>query len=206
MTEPIISTIFPTTIYSIDLNRSIEDDEKNFVIETGKNVKRNTSNYISIDRDVLQDVKLNKIKNFINENLQKYLNDIYKPKHNLCLKITESWLNYTNQNEKHHRHHHPNSIISGVFYFNCLDNDSIIFYNKLQYSSTFEIEAKEFTMLNSMSWTFPVKTGTLILFPSYIEHEVNENQNNIPKTRISLSFNTMLSGQISTLPSKRVSI
>lgn len=204
MNEPIISTIFPTTVYSTKLNREIDLDEKNFVIENGKNVSQNSSNFISLDKDVLENVRLNEIKVFVEENLKRYVDDVLKPKHNVSLEITESWLNYTNKNEKHHRHHHPNSVVSGVFYFNCLDKESIILYNKLQHYSTFEIETKEYTLLNSMSWNFPVEVGTLILFPSYIEHEVNTNESNIPKTRISLAFNTMLKGKISSLSAKRI--
>lgn len=78
MNEPIISTIFPTTVYSTKLNREIDLDEKNFVIENGKNVSQNSSNFISLDKDVLENVRLNEIKVFVEENLKRYVDDVLK--------------------------------------------------------------------------------------------------------------------------------
>jgi hypothetical protein len=36
--------------------------------------------------------------------------------------ITQSWLNYTETNQYHHKHEHPNSLVSGVFYVNDMKN------------------------------------------------------------------------------------
>ena len=115
-------------------------------------------------------------------------------------------MNFTNKDEKHHRHHHPNSVVSGVFYFNCIENDSIVFYNNLSRFSTFEIEVSEYTLLNSHSYTYPVYSGKLLLFPSQLEHEVLKNNNLTPKTRISLSFNTIYEGVLSTCNAQSLNI
>ena len=47
---------------------------------------------------------------------------------------------------------------------------------------------------NSDTWFFPVKTGDLIMFPSSTTHQVETKQGN--NTRISLAFNTFISGLI----------
>ena len=47
-------------------------------------------------------------------------------------------------------------------------------------------------MYNSASWFTPVEQGDLIIFPSHMTHSVNKSTSQ--KTRISLSFNTFVSG------------
>ena len=60
---------------------------------------------------------------------------------------------------------------------------------------TFDIEAEEYNLYNSSDWIYPVKNNQLIIFPSYLRHKVKKNIEN--KTRISLSFNVFLKGEIS---------
>ena len=119
------------------------------------------------------------------------------PKNNVDLYITESWLNYNNKDEGHHTHYHDNSYLSGVFYFNTLSNDNIIFLkNKVE---TFNIETENYNLYNSSDWKYPIKDNQLIIFPSYLRHEVKKNTEN--KTRISLAFNIFLKGEISKINS-----
>ena len=114
------------------------------------------------------------------------------PKHKIGLYTTESWLNFTKKGERHHKHHHPNSFISGVFYFNTAKKDMICFHKKSK--NNFEIETDKFNLFNSNSWDLPVNSGQLVLFPSYLEHSVPVLKENV--TRISLSFNTFIIGDI----------
>ena len=201
-----INTLFPISIYDKDIKRDFSDLEMKLVLNLAKNVNKNNENYISKDKNILDFEEFFNIKKFILECLDDYLILITKPKNKLFLKITESWMNFTNKDEKHHRHHHPNSVVSGFFYFNCIENDSIVFYNNLSRFSTFEIEVSEYTLLNSHSYTYPVYSGKLLLFPSQLEHEVLKNNNLTPKTRISLSFNTIYEGVLSTCKAQSLNI
>jgi uncharacterized protein (TIGR02466 family) len=204
MNSAIINTLFPIAVYDKKLDRDISEKEKEQIYDLSKNTVNNKNNICTSGVDVLKLSSLYSIKNFINSCLNEYVNNVIKPKHNLKLQITESWVNYNNKNQSHHRHYHKNSIISGVFYFNCIENDEIIFYNKLDQFSSFEPEVLEYTNLNSNSWNYPVCKNKLLLFPSYLEHSVSEN--NEEKTRISLSFNTMFDGLISSHNSQRLKI
>ena len=42
--------------------------------------------------------------------------------------ITISWINYTETNQYHHAHSHPNSVISGVYYIETDESDTITFF------------------------------------------------------------------------------
>ena len=52
-------------------------------------------------------------------------------------------------------------------------------------------------VFNSTVWRYPVNTGDVVLFPSYLEHGVEEvDKEDDAVTRISLSFNVFLQGTL----------
>ena len=64
--------------------------------------------------------------------------------------ITQSWLNYTETNQFHHKHSHPNSYVSGVFYINADKKvDKIKFYK--DNNSLFKLKTTKFNIFNSLS-------------------------------------------------------
>lgn len=106
------------------------------------------------------------------------------------LVVTECWLTRSKKFEKHHRHTHPNSIISGILY---LDNSTngTDFYITNPWAFTESVVA--ITTTSKKKVTIPAEKGKLILFPSNIEHETKTNMN---ETRHTLAFNTFLTGTI----------
>ncbi len=155
----------------------------------------NTGNLSSTDKRVLFDYKLLQIKNFIKENLQVYIQNFILPENKINLYITESWVNFTKRGQFHHQHYHHNSLVSGVFYINAdAESDKINFVNDRK--ELYSIVSKEFNIWNSTKWWIPIETGDLILFPSYLPHEVAPVTSK--ETRISLSFNTFVEGELGT--------
>jgi uncharacterized protein (TIGR02466 family) len=188
-----IIPIFSTPIYITKLDRPFSQEEMLFVNKTKNKTQKNESNVSSIDSYILNNQIFNKIKNEITLHLNNYLNEVINPKENLQLYITQSWLNYTETNQHHHKHQHPNSLISGVLYISCDEQfDKIKFFNT-DYK-TIKPEIKEWNIWNSETWWFHVKTGDIILFPSSLSHMVEAKEGN--NTRISLSFNTFIKGKI----------
>jgi len=107
--------------------------------------------------------------------------------------ITQSWLNYTKTDQFHHHHSHANSYVSGVFYVNAdKEVDKIAFHKRSL--PTIELHKTEYNIFNSNSWWYPVKTGDIILFPSFLIHGVDKKKGT--NTRISLSFNVFIKGKI----------
>ena len=97
----------------------------------------------------------------------------------------------------HHRHYHPNSYLSGVFYVSCTDDDRIEFHGIPQTSlmlNLFDLEEENANIFNSKLFSFPISTLDLMIFPSYLEHSVPTNNTN--QKRVSLSFNTFVRGEI----------
>ena len=184
--------IFAEPIYIFNLNRDFSKKEKQVLKKEQKKVNNNIFNKISKNKDIFAISDLKEIKRFISSSLKEYLENVVSPKHKIGLYTTESWLNFTKKGERHHKHHHPNSFISGVFYFNTAKKDMICFHKKSK--NNFEIETDKFNLFNSNSWDLPVSSGQLVLFPSYLEHSVPVLKENV--TRISLSFNTFIIGDI----------
>jgi uncharacterized protein (TIGR02466 family) len=107
--------------------------------------------------------------------------------------ITQSWLNYTKKNQYHHKHQHPNSLVSGVFYINADEKLDKIKFFKEDYQPI-KLEIKEYNLFNSQSWWFTVKTGDIVLFPSSLTHMVETKEGD--NTRVSLAFNVFVEGKI----------
>tara|TARA_R100000963_G_C4637091_1_gene101022 strand:- start:273 stop:875 length:603 start_codon:yes stop_codon:yes gene_type:complete len=190
-----LTGIFPEPIYIFNLNRSFSKKEKQVIRKEQKKVNSNIFNRISKNKNILSIGDLSDIKSFIALSFKEYLEDVVAPKNRVGLYTTESWLNFTRINERHHKHYHSNSFISGVFYFNTAKKDMICFHKKP--SNNLEIETDKFNFFNCNSWDLPVTPGQLVLFPSYLEHSVPVVEEKV--TRISLSFNTFILGDISNV-------
>ena len=192
--EPIIQNLFPTPIYMSNINRPFTKQELQFVKEQKKNSIKNKGNINTKDNYILNRKEFKNIKKFLDQCCKDYLKRIISPKNNIELHITQSWLNYTEENQYHHIHLHPNSVVSGVLYFNCnKNNDKIKFSNSIGYQQI-KPEINKYNIWNSETWWFPLETSQLIMFPSSTTHQVETKQGN--NTRISLAFNTFYKGTL----------
>jgi uncharacterized protein (TIGR02466 family) len=190
---PTIIPIFPTPIYLANLNRNFLANELSFVDKNKNEVVRNEGNKSSKDTYILNNSIFNNLKDEISTHINKYFKDVINPIHESSLYITQSWLNYTEENQFHHEHSHPNSIVSGVLYINAVrESDEIVFSKEI--NTTIQIKSENYNNFNSTSMHFMVGTGDLILFPSNLKHYVRAKKGN--DTRISISFNTFVRGKI----------
>jgi uncharacterized protein (TIGR02466 family) len=187
-------SLFPTAVGSFQLDRSLTKKELTLINKFEK--RPNSGNQTSVDNYVFKQKQLQSLHNFCLESANQFFQEIWKPKKELSLYITQSWVNYTAKGQFHHKHAHPNSFISGVFYISANPElDKIFFYNGFysQYQQI-KIFPIEYNQYNSESWWLPVSTGQLMLFPSSLEHMVESVISD--SERISLSFNTFLRGPI----------
>jgi len=153
----------------------------------------NDGNTSSEDKYILKHKQLFELRQFIEKSLHEYFMATHNPKNDTRLKITQSWLNWTKPKQHHHKHAHPNSLISGCYYVNARkESDKIFFYREAYHQIKFP--PVEWNIYNSDSWWFPVNTGDLILFPSSLTHMVQPVEGD--ETRISLAFNTFPIGDI----------
>ena len=191
--EATINGIFPTPIYISKIDRDITSKELLFIDKTKLDTYNNEGNTTSNDNYILNSKAFKNLKEELDLKIQDYFDKIISPSNNITPYITQSWLNYTETNQFHHKHAHPNSLVSGVFYINCNEeHDKIKFFNEKY--SIIKPEVKDWNIWNSESWWFSVKTGDIILFPSSLTHMVETKQGD--NTRISLAFNVFIKGTV----------
>jgi uncharacterized protein (TIGR02466 family) len=193
MIESTVNGIFTTPIYISKLDRALTPLELKFVDKSKKDFYKNDGNITSNNNYILNEKPFANIKKELDLKIKDYFDKVISPANTIAPYITQSWLNYTETNQYHHKHAHPNSLVSGVFYINCHEeHDKIKFFNDK--CSTIKLEIKDWNIWNSESWWFSVKTGDVILFPSSLTHMVETKQGD--NTRISLAFNVFIKGTV----------
>ena len=121
--------IFPTPVGKFLLGRDFTAEEINFY--RNQDTRRNIGNSVSENRYVFNHETMSGLKDFVQSCVDNYLTTVYAPRNDVKLRITQSWINYSNTDEWHHKHAHPNSFVSGVLYMKALrENDKIYFWNE----------------------------------------------------------------------------
>lgn len=109
--------------------------------------------------------------------------------------FTQSWVNQNPPGKSHHRHSHDNSIVSGVFYIDLPEGKDSIVFHKPRATNTYTMTPKmdpfgAAANFYAYDWyQVTVETFDLIMFPSYLEHSVPQNDKTTD--RWSLAFNSV---------------
>ena len=185
--------IFADPVCISKLGRALTKKELETIDEFKREKAPNQLNTTSKNNYVLENKILKNIKKDIHGYILDYFDKVICTGNSITPYITQSWLNYTEPNQAHQPHAHSNSHISGVFYVAAdKEIDSIVFYKRDHLA--LELNIEKHNIFNSRSWKFPVETGDLFLFPSYLIHGVEKRQGT--DTRVSLSFNVFFKGEI----------
>ena len=201
-----IEGIFPIPIYISTFGRSFTSKEKTFANSQidhclnvppvltggGHSTGGNALTQQTKDNYVLNNKVFSNIKKGIELILKDYTDKVICPKDNFELYITQSWLNYAKKGQSHPHHSHTNSYVSGVLYFN-VDQNNKIYFQKSGYRQITP-PVKTWKAWNSPTWWLPVEAGSIVLFPSSTVHRVAPQKEE--NTRISLSFNTFIKGDL----------
>ena len=182
------TAVFPTPVLTFTDEKGINLPEMDYI--NNLDYIDNFANQTTVHTAVLQNKKLKRLEAWIYKALERYVQEVYAPEEDVDLKITQSWCNKSLPGQSHHAHCHHNSLVSGVYYVQTTDEDKITFLNRD--FSQLRIETNSFNSFNSLSWWVPAEQGTLVLFPSTLQHQVEEVVGT--QARISLSFNTFPSG------------
>jgi len=189
-----VDHLFPEPLYFSKLERVLTKEELKIFNEHEKKTQKNAGNRRTNDNYVLEHKALKNLKKDLNQKIINYFNEVICCTNTTIPYITQSWINYTKENQFHHRHSHPNSLASGIFYISADKKvDSVTFY-KGYLDSRIKLDVTKYNIFSSSSCTFPVETGNILLFRSSLEHGVNKKKGN--NIRISLSFNIFIKGTV----------
>ena len=129
----------------------------------------------------------------INKRLE-YLRPVLNFREDFILKVSDLWININHPYSYNARHTHPGSYISGCYYIKVPDNSgNLILKNPTQQLMYMFYHSEDsifdmFDETNSISWQIVPEVNKLVMFPGWIEHEVEQNLSN--EDRISIAFNT----------------
>jgi len=188
---------FSTPIWINELNNSesINEELKNFIYKEKEKYpegakKSNVNGWHSKEFDL----KNEKLKNFIAEiskNIGSAINDMGWDLESQIAKITSMWSIINKKDAFNEKHHHGNSALSAAYYVKAEQNaGNIVFFDPRQSNVFHHPSSKEVNNINAQVQSVTPKAGTLVLFPSYLEHKVNPNLSN--EDRIVISFNVAL--------------
>ena len=113
--------------------------------------------------------------------------------------FSQTWVSWKEPGQQHVPHTHPNSIISGVFFYGYGEEETpAIMFHKDEYQGAGQsimLKERPDKRPSPFAWkTFTInfKPGMLLMFPSHFRHSVPPNQTNY--TRKSVSMNIVPKG------------
>jgi uncharacterized protein (TIGR02466 family) len=192
--------IFPTPVLKFKMDRDFTKEELDFVDLYKDKVPQppyfiHLGNNGTTDKKILEHPEMAGLKKIVEDCLNQWCINVYAPRNpeSFKLKITQSWLNYTEPDEHHDRHYHPNSIVSGAIYIDTNPvKDQITFNSGKMYD--YYIPWIALNQFNSMESTITLTKKDIVLFPSNLNHSVPKNIGS--NTRISLAFNSFFEGSL----------
>ena len=185
---------FPTPVWTLQLDnyQSINEQMYKF-IKTNQSKdqegisKSNIKGWHSKDFDMQENELKNFIK-FILPAIEQVITDMNWEKQKQSVNINNMWAIINTGGAANLRHQHGNSTISGAYYVRAPKNSGdIVFYDPRPAPVYTYPKAVNPNLLNAQVNGISPKEGALVLFPSYLDHSVNENHSN--EERIVISFN-----------------
>ena len=196
MTDENIAALFPTPLLKVDIPPELSTAcnvfdstemwmDKNSRMEYGLHSK---NTYIMDEPECVQLKKfvLDLAKDFA-QNTLMYDYDEWT--------FSQTWVSWKEPGQMHVAHTHPNSVISGVFFYGFgEDKTPAIQFHKDEYQGniqTIQVKEKSDKRPSPFAWkTFsvPFQAGTLLLFPSYFRHSVPRNDTQYVRKSVSMNI------------------
>lgn len=188
---------FPTPVWALQLEnyKSINEEMFTYIKEhqnkdqIGIN-KSNIKGWHSNDFN-LNDKQPQNFISFIYPHIEKVMIDMNWDQQKQIVRINNMWAIINKGGSTNLRHQHGNSTISGAYYVKAPENaGDIIFYDPRPAPVYSHPNALSPNSLNAQVNGISPREGALVLFPSYLDHSVNENMSN--EERIVISFNIII--------------
>lgn len=189
-----ILELFPTTVFTTTIPLEYSNVVPWLFTQEMKSEEVDFLNYGERSKNsyVLEEPEIKEVKNFILETsilygkLLGYDYDSYR--------FGQSWISLKHPGQHHTIHSHPNSLISGVFYFGePADKTPAIKFHKSEggmnvpYLSPKTVNDTKDLKYSQKEFSIKFEPGLLLLFPSHLHHSVPLN--NTERTRCSVAFN-----------------
>ncbi|MFZ3229250.1 MAG: TIGR02466 family protein [Pseudobdellovibrio sp.] len=194
-----MTNLFATQVYQkkilfdlVDLKfeaEHIKKIDKQGQIWSAKNYKNGFTSYGSMDQLHKLSSTFKNLEKKINLHVGKYLKNLDYNASEKNLKMTNCWVNIMSKGALHTAHIHPQSVISGTYYVSIPAGASSIKFEdpRLSFFMNSPVIKEKAKLSNQRFVNLQPKAGDLVLFESWLKHEVPTNETT--QSRISVSFN-----------------
>lgn len=199
-----IKSLFPTFIYYAPLktqgtkerNKEIKEEALKFAeideqgqIWSKKNYKGGYTSYGSIAQLHQVSTTFEDLEKEINKHVRKFVKHLEMDIDPKELKMSSCWINIMPTDVIHTMHIHPLSVISGTYYVQTPKNCSSIKFEDPRLDAFMASPPRKHNAKdhNQRHYSLNPTAGHVVLFESWLRHEVPKNDAN--EERISISFN-----------------
>ncbi len=192
-----VKKLFPTLIYEskidspLKLNKQLLK-EVDYYLATDdaglawskENYKGGYTSYNSISNLHRLSPTFAELETALNKHVKKFAKELNYDLGHKKLQMTTCWINVMPQNTYHPLHIHPLCVISGTYYLKTPRDTSSL---KIEDTKMGFLMSSPPRKTNDYYYHFKPKAGDMILFESWVRHEVPPNT--AKDNRISVSFN-----------------
>lgn len=171
-----------------DVENLLASDKKGHIWSNNNYVSGYTS-YGSVDQLHLVLPNFKKLEKMLQTHLTKFLKSLEYDISSKDLYLSHCWVNVMPKGAQHAAHIHPLSVISGTVYLQIPKGASPIKFEdpRLGFFMNAPVPLKKAKPHNQRFLSLFPKACDVVLFESWLRHEVPQNTTNDP--RISVSFN-----------------
>lgn len=189
--------LFSTPVYK----SSEEIDEELRQKIKKEEVHRITSNngYLSDNTYLLNEGYLKNLKDKIQSQIDYYIHSVLNVETEIEFYITNSWTTVHEKGDYAPQHNHTNSLFSGTYYIDVPEDDesALHFHAKdknILFPNSIFPTINDWNIINSRQYYFKPQTGDLFIFPSHLDHSVNQLTSE--SKRYCLAFNIFAKGTL----------
>lgn len=179
--------IFSNFVYTIEIDNIDNDKLKNFILNLEKitpSEERSNAGGWQSDITNCDNLEIKLLLRSCTDVCQEVSNTWNLDQ---TIVTTNSWININRKHNFNYPHYHPRSVFSGVYYVETPINAGNLVIKRP------DSQEHYIDNLNSMytqkNFSVTPKIGLLVVFPSYLNHFVEQNLNNDPRISISMNFN-----------------
>ena len=188
-----VQPLFSTPVFRADISDHISPEQIAFIQKLPMN--RNQVNQISENLYIFNLPELKSISDAVKEALDTYAREVMGISQKLS--VTQSWALTNPPGVGMHAHAHSNSIVSGSLYYAPLPSPParMIFdrYDGYRQIELVPAQGKR-NIFNTPMNVIEPRTGEIVLFPSNLNHMVEQNTSSQP--RHAIAFNSFVRGKI----------
>ena len=196
MNQRNVYELFPDPIfhYKLENYKQINKELLNYILELQKKDKKgnnrsNRGGWHSPNFDLVNPGPpidfINSFKDFLKHIIEDEIGWEYVPNKQ---RVVAMWAIINKKNSYNVKHNHQNCYLSSAYYIKKPENSGDITFYDPKEAKTYRFpEVEKYTSYSEQSITIKPKEGDLLIFPSYLYHDVGINLSD--EERVVVSFN-----------------